>query len=509
MGTLKTVGSYEIRSKLGEGGMGVVYLAEHPLIGRKAAVKVLLPQYSSNAMVVNRFFNEARAANLIKHPGIIDVFDFGQLPDGSAYIVMELLEGESLASRLDRDPRPPLPLVLEITRQLASAIGAAHAMKIIHRDLKPDNVFLVPQVDGPMGLRVKVLDFGIAKLTDGAALGNADLKTKTNSLLGTPLYMSPEQCRGASTIDHRSDIYALGCILFRMTCGVVPFDGASAGDILIKQATEPVPDIRALAPGLPEAVVRTIERALAKRADDRQATMAELVADLGFPLSGSLAAVSNAEDPTIQAPLPPRSVRAKLGAGTTLSESATQLFNENVRARPTSRRGLVAAGIALLGVGLAGGALWLSGRSHPVIAPKATPLSETAIAALVPSAPAVAPRVTLHISSRPAGAEVVDDAGESLGRTPLALTRDRGEGLLEVTVRLPGRRDAHLALPLARDAEELVTLAAAPAPVERKPVAPRVVTPLPEAKPDKPAKKDRKAAHAAEGPEALDPFAAP
>src|SRR5437870_4357565 len=137
----ETVGSYKIVSKLGEGGMCIVYLAEHPLIERKAAVKVLLPQYSANPSIVTRFFNEARAANRIKHPSIVDVFDFGHLPDGSAYIVMEFLEGESLSGRLRRGPRVGVELLVEITRQLASALGAAHDKGIVHRDLKPDNIF--------------------------------------------------------------------------------------------------------------------------------------------------------------------------------------------------------------------------------------------------------------------------------------------------------------------------------------------------------------------------------
>ena len=150
----QTVGSYKILSKLGEGGMGEVYLAEHPLIGKKAAVKVLLPQYSTNPDIVARFFNEARAVNLIKHPSIVDIFDFGQHANGSAYIMMEYLEGESLSAKLKREGRLRLEVAVEIVRQLAAALGAAHDKGVSHRDLKPDNIYLVPMPDvgaGPAG----------------------------------------------------------------------------------------------------------------------------------------------------------------------------------------------------------------------------------------------------------------------------------------------------------------------------------------------------------------------
>jgi serine/threonine-protein kinase len=225
-----TVGSYVIRRVLGEGGMGRVYLAEHQLIGKRAAIKVLLPQYSSQAEIVNRFFNEARASSMLKHPGVIDVYDFGRLPDGSAYLMMEFLEGQSLAARL-RAGSLALELALDIARQVALALGAAHAHGIVHRDLKPDNVFLVPDTELRAGVRTKVLDFGIAKLTDDQGGGGAGA-TRTGAIIGTPTYMSPEQCRGAGKVDHRSDVYSLGCMLFEMLSGRPPFVAEGPGEVI-------------------------------------------------------------------------------------------------------------------------------------------------------------------------------------------------------------------------------------------------------------------------------------
>jgi serine/threonine-protein kinase len=204
-----TIGQYQIVRKIGEGGMGAVYLAQHALLGRSAAIKVLLPALSSQREVVERFFNEARATTTVSDPGIVSVFDFGYHTDGSAYIVMELLEGESLETRVHRGPLPVVD-ALKITRQVAGSLAAAHACGIVHRDLKPENLMLVRDPEAQGGERPKILDFGIAKLTSDAPDRS---RTRTGTLLGTPIYMSPEQCRGSGLVDHRSDIYSLGCVV--------------------------------------------------------------------------------------------------------------------------------------------------------------------------------------------------------------------------------------------------------------------------------------------------------
>src|SRR6185369_1310596 len=174
------VGNYRIVQLLGEGGMGAVYLAEHPGIGRKAAVKVLHPAYAAEQEFVTRFFNEARAANATRHPGIVEIFDFGTLATGASYIIMEFLEGESLAAHIRRANGGPsdIETAVEIIWQAASALGAAHAKGIIHRDLKPDNMYLCPDVQNPGRFIVKLLDFGIAKLGGTGQMGSGSMRTR-------------------------------------------------------------------------------------------------------------------------------------------------------------------------------------------------------------------------------------------------------------------------------------------------------------------------------------------
>lgn len=226
----RSVGNYQLVSKIGEGGMGVVYLARHLTLGRPAAVKVLLPEMSANPDIVARFFNEARAATAARNPGIVEIFDFGFADERSAYIVMEYLEGESLAARVRRG-RSTVTATLMIVRAIARALQAAHQLGIVHRDLKPDNVFLVPDAELPSGERVKLLDFGIAKLASGITETS---HTRTGTVMGTPTYMAPEQCRGAGSVDHRADLYALGCIAYQMLCGQPPFVAEGAGEIIAR-----------------------------------------------------------------------------------------------------------------------------------------------------------------------------------------------------------------------------------------------------------------------------------
>jgi serine/threonine-protein kinase len=268
-----TIGTYRILKKLGEGGMGAVYIAEHTLLGRKAAIKVLLPALSANQAIVQRFFNEARAVTSIADPGIVQVFDFGYHTDGSAYIVMELLEGETMDARLRRIRRFAPADALRLLRQAASSLGAAHAKGIVHRDLKPENIFIVgdPAVTG--GERPKILDFGIAKLS-GDEPGK--MKTQTGMLMGTPVYMSPEQCRGAGDIDHRSDIYSLGCVLFTMLAGRPPFEGEGSGELIASHMMVAPPIPSQVLPGLPPAIDDLMARCLAKLPAQRFQNMAEL-----------------------------------------------------------------------------------------------------------------------------------------------------------------------------------------------------------------------------------------
>ena len=269
------IGQYKILRTLGAGGMGTVYLGEHILLGRRAAIKTLLPALSSHREIVDRFFNEARAISAISDPGVVQIFDFGYHVDGTAYIVMEFLEGEALSARLDRLAKLPLAEALRLTRQIAASLGAAHARGIIHRDLKPGNVFVIRDSEAQAGERTKILDFGIAKLL---ASPTDVVATQTGTMLGTPVYMSPEQCRGSGKIDHRSDIYSVGCALFHMLTGVPPFDCDSVGDFIAAHLKEEPPAPSELALDLPPAVDALVLRCLAKRPEDRFQTMAELQA---------------------------------------------------------------------------------------------------------------------------------------------------------------------------------------------------------------------------------------
>jgi HD-like signal output (HDOD) protein len=267
----QAVGSYVITSTLGEGGMGKVYLARHTLIGRKAAIKILNPEIARDGEAVSRFFTEARLVNDIRHPNIVEVTDFGQF--SSFYcIVMELLEGETLAARLQRTRTLNEATALRIFRQVTSALGAAHDQGMVHRDVKPENIFLRNHPDYPDF--VKVLDFGIAKLLGGNSL--VGHHTKTGTVIGTPAYMSPEQCLGESSLDLRSDIYSLGVVLYEALTGQQPFVGDTLGRLIVCHVSETPPAPSTLNPYVSAAMSEVVMRALAKRPKDRYASMKEL-----------------------------------------------------------------------------------------------------------------------------------------------------------------------------------------------------------------------------------------
>ena len=266
----EALGNYTITAKLGSGTMGVVFRAEHVRIARTAAIKVLIPELARNASALQRFFTEARATSLIRHPGIVDVFDC-DVEEGRAYIVMEHLDGETLADRLRRTDRIPCATACEIARQVAEAIGAAHDRDIVHRDLKPENIFLVRDpADADKVAAVKVLDFGIAKLL--AADPSARL-TMRGMVLGTPEYMAPEQCGGSDEIETRADIYALGCILFEMLSGEPPFLGETVQELLVAHMFHPLPAIGERVPGVPAWLADLVTAMLAKDREERPASM--------------------------------------------------------------------------------------------------------------------------------------------------------------------------------------------------------------------------------------------
>ena len=255
------VGEYQVEGVLGKGGMGKVYSAVHPVIAKRAAIKVLHPQLSMDAESVQRFIQEARSVNQIGHPNIVDIFAFGTLPDGRQYFVMECLRGESLRDRIGRGGMS-LDEAVAVIETMALPLRAAHEQGIVHRDLKPDNVFLV-EVKGDRPA-VKLLDFGIAKLLGG----DASNRTQTGSMLGTPAYISPEQARGES-VDHRTDIYALGALLFELVTGEIVFAATNVADMIAQQLYEPPRSPASLNPNIPAELDHLIVRMLAKAADDR------------------------------------------------------------------------------------------------------------------------------------------------------------------------------------------------------------------------------------------------
>jgi serine/threonine-protein kinase len=269
-------GKYRIDERLSAGGMGTVYRGTHVLMDKTVAVKVLRPSLAADEKIVARFSREARAASRISHPNALSVTDFGEDENGTVFLVMEYLSGKTL-KQVIRDSGPlPLARVVTITRQVGDALSAAHAQGVVHRDLKSDNIMLL---DTTAGDHAKVLDFGIAKINEPDGDLDPGL-TAPNLVIGTPQYMSPEQCSQDTEIDARSDIYSFGVILFEMLVGHVPFSGESPTMVMMKHLQEPVPSVLDERTDLPPAIGRIVSRAMAKLPDNRYQKVTDLVEDL-------------------------------------------------------------------------------------------------------------------------------------------------------------------------------------------------------------------------------------
>jgi serine/threonine-protein kinase len=508
----RTIGSYTLVEKLGQGGMGEVYLAEHRRIGRRAAIKFLLPALSQDADVVTRFFNEARAASVIKHPGIVEIYDC-DVVDEQAYIVMEYLEGESLAATLRRTGSlASEPIAISaVVGQIASALAAAHRKEIVHRDLKPENVFLSVEESIRAPFIVKILDFGIAKLT---APGGGGSNTRTGGLLGTPVYMSPEQCRGLSTIDRRADIYALGCVMFELATGRHVFVKEAAGDLLVAHIIEAPPRISAFRPDIPSWMDELVARMLAKGPDDRPSSMDEIVSAMEsflqvgasefatripptsalgrIPTSHKRSSVPVAFSPTATPPgaaTPPRAASrvpdrtpagrapplkipamggtqilpegplpgaAKTTNDSTFRRSASELLPEALPFPPAKRKAplivLAAGGLVLA----AGAAVYLT-QSKPAPHRPMAEVQPAPAAALAPApqapideAPKLPPtpaKVTIRVTSRPAGAELwLADEPSPRGETPLDLVLRRDATQVRGVLKAAGYTEAKVAI---------------------------------------------------------------
>ncbi|HEY2960843.1 MAG TPA: serine/threonine-protein kinase [Pyrinomonadaceae bacterium] len=292
-------GKYRVDERLNEGGMGTVYRATHVLMEKTVAIKVLRPSLAADEKIVARFSREARAASRISHPNALSVTDFGEDENGTVFLVMEFLSGRTLKQVIREDGPLPLQRTVEITRQVGDALNAAHLQGVVHRDLKSDNIMLL---DTMVGDHAKVLDFGIAKINEPEGTRDVGL-TAPNLVIGTPQYMSPEQCSQESEIDSRSDIYSLGVILYEMLVGHVPFSADSPTMVMMKHLQEPVPSVLDERSDIPATVARVIARAMAKLPANRYQTVAELVEDL--TIASGMAQFAPVPTPTTVTVTPP------------------------------------------------------------------------------------------------------------------------------------------------------------------------------------------------------------
>ena len=498
-------GRYRVESVLGEGGMGVVYAVTHAVLGKRFALKVLRGEKANDADTVARFVQEARSATTIGHPNIIGISDFGRLPDGTAYFVMEHLGGRSLTALMAEEGALPEAQALHVVRQIAAALGAAHAHGIFHRDLKPDNVQILTQGSDPAF--VKVLDFGIAKVA-----GASSKLTKTGMVFGTPHYMSPEQASG-QPVDERTDVYALGVIIHEIFTGHVPFDAPTFMGILSKHLYEALRSPSETAGRPLGAIEGVILRALAKKPEDRYPSMAAL----GDDLDAIAAGVAPAGGPAMRA-VPATEVmpgaaapwRGRQGPADGGSEVSRDTHREVGPEGHGSRRimliGLALGGLGLVGLVVAAAFFVLAGvgldRPLAPTAPTASPLANPSpqpppappasgvptIVSVPPPAPEPAPG-RIAILSEPSGAEVLVD-GVSVGNTPFTTPALPPGQSVAVELRAAGHDPAHLTLGADAPASQRVVLvatsAARPAALPtraRRPVAPTSVSSSPSGAP--------------------------
>ena len=385
MSAPQQLGPYRIVRPLGQGGMGAVYEAVQEPLERRVAVKVLLPQHAQDRDAVHRFFNEARAVNLIEHPSIVQVSDYVQVPDGPVYLVMEYLRGQTLSAHLEslhkREQRLPVHEVLQLGAQLADALAAAHAKSVIHRDLKPSNVMVVPDAAVPGGTRAKLLDFGIAKLARTESPGTA-----THEVFGTPQYMSPEQCAGAGAVDAKTDVYALGVMLFEMLSGQLPFIAETPLEYMGQHAFKEPPVLKPLAPQAPTQLCELVQQMLRKDRLKRPAMRAVGVELVRF-LSSALGPTATGVLPPFMSPVDSNRSSAESAKLAPATEGPPSTLGHSIgqpqRRKTGSRRALLAAVIVVWsGILTLGVRLWRTPASS-VVSHQATDLATPAGAPVV------------------------------------------------------------------------------------------------------------------------------
>ena len=424
-------GKYRIERVLGQGGMGVVAAAYHIHLEQRVALKLMLPHALANTEAVSRFVREARAAARITSEHVARVFDVGTLETGAPYIAMEYLEGADLSQLLASRGRLPVDEAIDYLLQACEALAEAHRVGIVHRDLKPGNLYLVQRVDGQQ--LIKVLDFGISKMSGASAQSDAPA-TRTSALMGSPLYMSPEQMGSSRDVDPRSDIWALGVVLYEMLAGAPPFDGETLPQVCARVMSEPPPPLHARAQGLPPALYDVVNRCLQKLPAARFQSIAELAYALEPIASGRarqsierisrVLGVTQSSSPGLgQVPVAATTADPILNTGTQATWGETQ-------PKPAARRSpapLIGGALGLLGIAAA--AAWFAtrppsvtaqlepapsaaGSPQPVAAPPAPVAPPTATA---DSAPSVAP--SAEVSAAP---KVSAPAAAPAGRKPPA-----------------------------------------------------------------------------------------
>ncbi len=459
------LGNYRIVRLIGRGGMGAVYEAHNPVIKRRVAIKQLLPEFTKRDDVVRRFHNEAVAVNAINHPGVVQVSEVGKAQDGSLYLVMEFLEGETLADRLQRSGNKlPEEVTTTISWQLAGVLAAAHTKSIVHRDIKPGNIMLVPDMAGPDGERVKLLDFGIAKL--GIEHDpSPDGPTRTGQIFGTTAYMSPEQFMNGKPVDGQSDVYSLGAMMYRMLAGRLPFTSEKGEMALAAMHMFELPQpLQKLAPWVSPWLGELVDQMLRKDPGQRP-TMAQVAAQLQEHLpfrapsrssipqassssSGNVATVApsvglalTAADNHLPFLAPPP--RSAPSAGGALAETVGQspaagaedsqppslnLINGQLAGSALGgllrRPLLVAVSFGLLGAGIGGGfvlrALRPAVAADRLLVPASAPVATSAAAPATPTAgtPAAAPATPTAGTPAPAAPEPVVKPSSKAGPSP-------------------------------------------------------------------------------------------
>jgi eukaryotic-like serine/threonine-protein kinase len=441
-------GRYKVEAVLGEGGMGVVYRCVHTIIGKKVAMKVLRADLARDGEVTERFLNEAKSASTIGNAHIIDISDFGQFQDGATYFVMEFLVGQPLTKIVDGGQAVPVPRIINIARQLAEGLSAAHAAGIVHRDLKPDNIFLIDR--GGEKDFVKILDFGIAKVSTS---GEGAKLTRAGAVFGTPHYMSPEQAAG-QPVDHRGDVYSFGVILYELASGRVPFDADNFMGILTQHMYKaPVP-IRALVPQpqeVPPGLEAIVLKCLSKRAEHRYQSMDELIGDLDKLKAG------NVPDAV------PEMMSRSGGFNVPADYFNKPKMPEPVPASPESGRRRsswpLLAGIAgvIAAIAIVGAIFAKSSQSgaqpEGLVSPKPAPVQPA------PATPTTPVDSNITLSKQVALAVAPGEAhvflgDKDLGASPVVLEVEEGK-TLSVSVRMEGYKDLNVRVDGSKDRESV------------------------------------------------------